>query len=64
MDCEYLLVYGEGLLREDQNHIQFHATTPEGAEKNAETIISVIRKQAQRPQMFSATLYRQVKEWR
>lgn len=63
MDCEYLLVYGEGLSK-DQNHTQFHAATPEDAEKNAEVIISVRRKQAQRPQMFSAALYRQVKEWR
>lgn len=63
MDCEYLLVYGEDLPK-DQNHIQFHAPTPEDAEEDAEAIISVRRQQAQRPQKFSATLYRQVKEWR
>ena len=63
MDCEYLLVYGEGLSK-DQNHSQFQAATPEDAEKDAEAIISVRRQQAKQPEKFSATLYRQVKEWR
>jgi len=62
MDCEYLLFYGEGLSR-DQNHTQFHASTPEDAEKHAETIINIRRKQTQHPQKFSAALYHQVKEW-
>lgn len=63
VDREYLLVYGEGLSR-DQNHFQFHAPTPEDAEKNAEAVIKIRRQQAQRLKAFSAALYRKVKEWR
>lgn len=63
MDCDYLLVYGEGLLR-DQSHFQFHAATLEDAEKNAEEVVKVRRQQARRPDKFSAQLYRQMKEWR
>ncbi len=63
MGCEYLLVYGEGLSR-DRNHFQFHAATLGDAEKNAEEVIRIRKQQARKPERFSATLYRQMKEWR
>lgn len=63
MDCNYLLLYGEGFPR-DQNYLGFYAATPEEAQETAEKIVSVQIKRAERPKFFSATLYRPIKEWR
>ena len=62
MDCDYLLVYGEGRSK-DQKHVRFHAATPEEALENAKTVVKYRRSQAGDSQKFRAKLYREVKEF-